>query len=300
MIDWTEIAGGDAWELFARDFLVAIGYVVEVGPSRGADGGKDLLVSEQIKGIANSRKFAWLVSCKHYATSGSSVGPNDESDILDRVKQHKADGFFGFYSTMASTGLLNRLEALKASGDLADYLVYDHRIVEGYFARDGMSKVAMQHFPKGYATLRPIQTIFSEYEPLNCEICEQDVLLTSFTKQYSAIIVHAQKTGEQYPAPIESVHVCCKGDCDDRLEKRLATQGYTTTWEDIEDLLNPLFFIKNMMTYMNQLYSGDYKYSKKAHDAIKHIYLCLAQRTLRELSREDKKRVSDLAMIEGL
>ena len=300
MIDWTEITDGDAWELFARDFLVAIGYVVEIGPSRGADGGRDLLVSEQLRGVANSRKFTWLVSCKHYATSGSSVGPNDEKDILDRVKQHKSDGFFGFYSTLASTGLLNRLEALKASGDIADYLVFDHRIVEGYFARDGMSKVAMQHFPKGYSTLRPIQTIFSDYEPLNCEVCDRDVLLASFTKRYSAIIVHAQKMGEQYPAPIESVYVCCKGDCDDRLQTRLATQGYTTAWEDIGDLLNPLFFIKNMMTYMNQLYAGDCKYSKEAHDAIKHIFLCLAQRTLRELSLEDKKRVSDLAMIEGL
>ena len=96
MIDWTEITDGDAWELFARDFLVAIGYVVEVGPARGADGGRDLLVSEQLKGIASSRKFTWLVSCKHYATSGSSVGPNDESDILDRIKQHKADGFSAF------------------------------------------------------------------------------------------------------------------------------------------------------------------------------------------------------------
>lgn len=300
MIDWTEIADGDAWEIFARDFLAAIGYVTELGPARGADGGRDLIISEQLKGIAHSQKFSWLVSCKHYATSGSSVGPKDESDILDRVKQHKADGFFGFYSTLASTGLVNRLEALKASGDIADYLVYDYRIIEGYFARDGMSKVAMQHFPNGYAALRPIQTIFSEYEPLNCEICDRDVLLESFTKPYSAIVVHAQKEGEEYPSPIDSVHVCCKGGCDEKLQKQLIIQGYATQWEDIGDLLNPLFFMKNMMTYMNQLYAGKWKYSKEAHDAMKCIYLRLAQRTLRELSREDKKRVSDLAMIEVL
>ena len=175
MIDWTEIADGDAWELFARDFLVAKGYVIEVGPSRGADGGKDLLVSEQLKGIASSRKFTWLVSCKHQATSRSSVSPKNESDVLDRVKQHKADGFIGFYSTIASTGLVNRLDALKNSGDISDYLVYDNQIIEGHFVRQGMSKVAMQHFPVGYAALRPIQTILSEYEPLKCEVCDKDV-----------------------------------------------------------------------------------------------------------------------------
>ena len=242
----------------------------------------------------------WLVSCKHYATSGSSVGPKDESDILDRVKQHNADGFFWFYSTMASTGLLRRLEALKFPSDIADYLIYDHKIIEGYFARYGLSKVAMQHFPRCYATLRPIQIIFSDYEPLRCELCDRDVLLASFPDPYSANILFAHKMKEQYPAPIESVHVCCKGNCDDKLQGRLRTNGYMTRWEDIGDLVNPLYFLKNLLTYMNQLYSGERKYSEEAHDAVKRIYLCLAQRTLRELSREDKKRVSDLIKFEGL
>ena len=300
MIDWREIADGDAWEFFARDFLVAKGYVIEVGPSRGADGGKDLLVTEQLKGIATSRKFTWLVSCKHYATSRSSVTPNNEGEILDRVKQHKADGFLGFYSTMASTALMSRLDALKNSGEIADYLVYDHHILEGHFAREGMSKIAMQHFPKSYAALRPIQTILSEYEALQCDVCDKDVLSASFEKQHSAIIVYASKSAVEYPAPIESIHVCCKGNCDRILEDRLSSCGYTTGWQDIGDLLNPLYFLKDILTYTNQLYKGDQKYSKEAHYAMKRIYVRLAQRTLRELSSEDKNRVVELSMVEGL
>ena len=31
MIDWKEIPDGDTWELFARDFLVELGFVIEVG-----------------------------------------------------------------------------------------------------------------------------------------------------------------------------------------------------------------------------------------------------------------------------
>lgn len=300
MIDWTEIEDGDSWELFARDFLVAKGYVIEVGPSRGADGGKDILISEQLKGLASSQKFTWLVSCKHYATSRSSVGPKDESDILDRVKQHNADGFFGFYSTMASSGLMNRLDALKNSGDISDFSVFDHRIIEGHFAREGMSKTAMQHFPKGYSALRPIQTIFAEYEPVKCEICDKDVLLESFTKTYSANVAYAQRTDANHSAPIESVHVTCKGDCDRALQNRLQAQGFMTTWEDIGDLLNPLFFLKNMISYMNQLHAGERKYSDDAHQKIKRLYIRLAQRTLRELSDEDKKRVVELSAIERL
>jgi hypothetical protein len=31
MIDWREIADADTWELFARDFLAELGFVIEVG-----------------------------------------------------------------------------------------------------------------------------------------------------------------------------------------------------------------------------------------------------------------------------
>ena len=37
----------DTFELFARDFLVFMGYTIVVDPSRGADGGSDLIVEEK-------------------------------------------------------------------------------------------------------------------------------------------------------------------------------------------------------------------------------------------------------------
>ena len=128
---------------------------------------------------------------------------------------------------------------------------------------------------------------------------QEDVLLASSVKKPSAIIVHAYKLKAEYPAPIESIHVCCKGKCDKTLEGRLSAYGYTTGWEDVGDLLNPLYFLKNILTYTNQLYAGDQKYSKEAHAAMKRIYVRLGQRTLREVSVEDKKRVVELSMIEG-
>jgi hypothetical protein len=54
MIDWTEIADADTWELFARDFLAEIGFVIDIGPGRGADAGRDLLISEQLHGRLNT------------------------------------------------------------------------------------------------------------------------------------------------------------------------------------------------------------------------------------------------------
>ncbi|CCM79737.1 MULTISPECIES: restriction endonuclease [Rhizobium] len=96
-------------EAFAHDYLLALGLVVDVPPGRGPDGGRDILVKETLKGKLASRSFTWLVSCKHYATSGKAVGTEHETNITDRLAQHKADGFIGFYSTVASAALMNAL-----------------------------------------------------------------------------------------------------------------------------------------------------------------------------------------------
>lgn len=105
MIDFTEIQNGEVWELFARDFLEAYGFYIESPPSRGADDGKDMLVTERLGGRLGTYEFKWLVSCKHKATSQRSVSEQDEQNILERLRAFGADGFIGFYSTIASSGL---------------------------------------------------------------------------------------------------------------------------------------------------------------------------------------------------
>src|SRR4051812_29856694 len=126
MIDWTEIANGDSWELFARDFLAALGFVIEVEPGRGPDRGRDLVISEQLRGKIRAQKLVWLVSCKHHAASGKAVGI-EESDITDRLKRNNAAGFVGFYSTMASAPLVDRLNELRTAGDIKEYEIFDAR-----------------------------------------------------------------------------------------------------------------------------------------------------------------------------
>lgn len=43
----------DTFELFTRDFLSFLGYRIIQDPDRGADGKKDLIVEEVIKGITD-------------------------------------------------------------------------------------------------------------------------------------------------------------------------------------------------------------------------------------------------------
>ncbi len=145
MIDYKEIKGGEAWELFCRDYLVAQGLVVKIPPDRGPDGGRDLLVKEQLKGMLATRPFTWLVSCKHYAESEKSVGVNDETNIVDRLTQHQADGFIGFYSTIASSALVDRLTKLHDQGKIKAFEIYDGARIETGFHDVGLSSVSLQH-----------------------------------------------------------------------------------------------------------------------------------------------------------
>ena len=134
MIDYTEIPyNSDLWELFARDFLQKLGFHIESPPDRGADGGKDMLVTEEIQGPVFKGRFRWLVSCKHYATSGKAVNEtDDEPNILERMKSFKAGGFLGFYSTLASAGLNTRLRQLRENENIEQYRVFDHKLIENY------------------------------------------------------------------------------------------------------------------------------------------------------------------------
>ncbi len=298
MIDWTEIPNGDIWELFARDFLAELGFVIEIGPGRGADAGRDLVISEQLRGRLNTRKFTWLVSCKHYAISDKSVGPDQESNITDRLKQHGADGFMGFYSTVPSGGLIERLQRLAGSNDIGAYEIFDRKKIEGHFVDTGFSKLALRYFPTSYQRMRPIQSFFGNYQDMRCEVCDVDVLARSVREPSQAILVWASPRDNH--KRFESLHVVCKGDCDKTLERRLLAQGYLTRWEDIGDLVNPIFFLKNMLTYMNGLHAREDEYSQDAHKRMKELYIALAQRTLREVTKEDEERFRELGTIEGL
>lgn len=247
MIDWTEITDGDSWELFARDFLSEMGFVVEIAPGRGADGGRDLIVSEQLKGTLHSKKFKWLVSCKHLAGSGAAVG-NQEIDITDRCKRNDAKGFIGFYSTMASAGLIDRLKDLRAKNEIEAFEIFDHRRIEARVVAAGMTKLVLRYTPKSYGKLRPIQNFFGKYTSVNCPICGKDVLASSVTKPFEANVIWAfSDSGDT----CEEVHVVCKVSCDEKMSQRLQKKNYTTGWEDVEDFCNPIIYLKKTMEYMN-------------------------------------------------
>ena len=296
MIDYKEIKGGEAWELFCRDYLVAQGLVVEIPPGRGPDGGRDLLVKEQLKGMLATRPFTWLVSCKHYAESGRSVGTNDETNITDRLKQHKAEGFIGFYSTIASSALVNRLKKLHDQGTIEAFDIYDGARIETGFHDIGLSGVLLQHLPNSHTSLRPIHPLLDKYAPLKCEVCDKDLLKESTRNGKLGLIVFAKRDDDV----IHSVHFACKGSCDSEISARLKGQGFMDGWYDIDNYCNPLIFLRRLIGYMAGLRNNPGGYSDQAHDRMIDLYLSVSQRVLRQTNAEDREDYFQARIVEKI
>jgi len=109
MLDFSEIStDGTQFELLLREILFSLNYHV-VWSGVGADGGRDLLVREERSRQAGRRSFTWLVQCKHFATSGRSVGVRDIDNVLDSCSQHSADGYLLVSSTYVSSAVVARL-----------------------------------------------------------------------------------------------------------------------------------------------------------------------------------------------
>lgn len=112
MLDFKELSeNGQDLEQLVRELLFSLGHKV-YWSGRGADGGRDLLSIEELKGTFAPITKRWLIQCKHKAISGSSVGISDLDDISSSCLQHDCDGYVLVTSTQPSSGVAQRLESI--------------------------------------------------------------------------------------------------------------------------------------------------------------------------------------------
>lgn len=301
-IDFKEIpeahlGGGkqDTFELFARDFLIFLGYNIGEDPSRGADGGKDIIVIERRSGVGGETIVRWLVSCKHKAHSGSSVTPQVEENIRDRIEANHCDGFIGFYSTLASSGLS---DAVKGLSTKAETQIFDREKIESYLLKspDGLH-LAKRYFPMSTSIWigenpRPAK-VFATHPTLNCKHCGKKLL----EPEPSGIIVLWHRldsiSGRTH---CDEVYWCCKGNCDQILSHSMRGGGYVDGWEDIPDVAIPLVFARWMMTPLNELNAGD-TYSPDAFEKLKEFILSVYPYVARNATQKELERIDSLREI---
>ena len=112
MIDFKELpTDGVKFEQLIREILVREGFDTHwtgVGP----DGGRDLVIIEKFAGPLSTYNRKWLISCKHFAHSGNSVGREQAGSIVEDTKAIGAEGYILVCSTQPSTSLISRLEEI--------------------------------------------------------------------------------------------------------------------------------------------------------------------------------------------
>jgi len=301
MIDFKEIQdGGEDWESFARDFLMESGFAIETPPNRGADAGKDFLVTEQLKGQLSRYPFRWLVSCKHRAHRGRSVSETDEPNILERLQSFKADGFLGFYSTLPSSGLSNRLQQLRETQSTRDYRIFDKRLIENHLVRVGYSRLLMRYCPESYKQVKPLHRLYDAYLPLACDRCEKDMLEQLDNAGFGSLIAFVCQDQPNKNAEdkefIKDIYWACKGeDCARVLEARNQKRyGLGEKWQDIADLAIPVVFLQWLLTSMDRVRSGQDVYADEAYKKLRYFIQAMSQKVLREMTERERSRATDL------
>ena len=295
MIDFTEIDyKSDGWELFARDYLVESGFFIDSTVNRGPDQGKDMLVIEHLRGLVGKYQMRWLVSCKHFAKSKKSVSETEEQNILERIKHFQADGFIGFYSTLAATGLSSRLDALKKNGEVEDFRIFDGKLIENALVTVGYSHLMMRYFPKSYEIVKPLHLITSQYEPLSCEVCGKDLLRKLMVTENAGNLVYVEDMAAGPPTKYYAVYAVCRGECDDVIQDRAKAMKRMTGWKSLQDLIIPVEFLRYVLTTVNRIRDGNDVYTDEAYAQEKAIMISLAQKVLRMTTERERDRFAEL------
>lgn len=214
----------DEWEWFAADFLNDIGYSLLLPPSRGPDGGRDLVVSRP--------GTHYLVSCKHFLPSGKTVGVSDEESILERMTQHRADGFIGFYSTFLSTALQARIDSLKAPN--RPMLIYDKSTISDHLPRLHAHVLQKYGLPNGVRYC--INVAEKEYSPLPCMRCQTDILRDQAISGSMALVALNPEGSLEYLYGCKA----CFGSC------------HNIGWTEVTQSLHPEQLI-SWIRYVNEL-----------------------------------------------
>jgi len=160
-LDFTELdkkPPGEAFEALVRLIGERQGLKVQWS-GRGADGGRDLMFTETLRGTISTRSVKWLVNCKDHSDSGASVSEREIGSILDKVAQHQCDGFLIATTTTVSTGLKARLDQLDiAAGGKIHTKVWDRFEITAILSDGAYANVRRHFFPK-QAARDAVQTI---------------------------------------------------------------------------------------------------------------------------------------------
>lgn len=227
-------------------------------------------------------KRKWVVSCKHYAHSGNSIGDKDEIDVMGRVRKFKASGFMAFYSTLPSSGLAQTFNAHK---DQAPIEVWDNEKIENLLITDPRLQIIFERFfPKSYKawrseTKQPVQ-VFGSYSPFECVVCGEDLLID---RQGNISLVIKADNKKNSDHILDVYWACTTKKCDIIMEGKLSTDlNVITKWIGISELATPLMYMRWVGAHLTFLREGKETFEDKAFEKFRNIVMCVSQIVVKE------------------
>ena len=308
ILDFKEIpqankGGGlqDTFELFARDFLSHLGYLIVEDPDRGADGKRDMIVEERVQGLSAEFCFRWLVSCKHFAHSGTAVKDSDEINIRERLEQHKCDGFMAVYSTLCATSLSGLLNGLKEND--VKVMVYDHEKIEAELLKSGIEglRICARYMPVSYGKYSlehpDISQIYSDNIPILCDCCGQNLLSGDMDNAIYVLLRKDSDSIEDMDMTTVDMYFACKGKCDTKLRTQYLSRGYIDNgWDDLRDLTIPTVWLSKLMAFLNGI-QQNHDMQEPAFSKIKQMFLRTYPYVARNLTTAEKEKFNSLMML---
>ena len=255
----------DTFELFARDFLEDLGYRIIQGPGRGSDCGRDLIVEESRTGVGGETLVRWMVSCKHFAHSGKSVGMEQETNITDRIMAGGATGFLAFYSTVPSSAIVTRLRELAPNYESS---IFDSAKIETCLLRSNSGhRLFSRYFPASYGVWTeanpPKPKLYFKEELLECANCGRNLLGEGRIGLSMLVQWEDKTTGD-----IEAIYWCCKGACDTLLNSQHKGSNNRDLWHELREYSAPTLYILSLTNQLARMNEG----RRYTPDALKELY----------------------------
>jgi hypothetical protein len=220
------------------------------------------------------------------------VRPSDELNVLERVQSAGCDGFLGFYSTVASSGLVNLLGNCHS----IEVQFFDHEQIERHLLESSNGhRLAERFFPLSTAPAHRAAELYIDMPPILCENCGNDLIKTP-----NGIWVLWHTVTEEHRSNID-MHFACKGICDRKVTEvvraRHSAKGFIYDgWDDISDLLIPTVYLTKVMATVNGLAAGE-AYEVDALEKFKWLLCATFPYVARNLTTGQQKDLRRLQRI---
>ncbi len=214
IIDFTEISDSHEFENFAMQLLIYQSNKVISIPAIGPDGGKDFICEEPSRYTAGTR---WLVSCKHYAHSGRTVGVADDKADVNKLIQHNCHCFMFMYSTPISEPLRSSIEQVcnNSTGNPKAWFFTPTEIQNIILSDPHFYPLLQQYFPASHQRL---MGCFNT-NPVCCSngSCSSNNIYAVYTKDSTTRMITPTVIGD-----------CCFASYIEHLESNNVPYSYTT------------------------------------------------------------------------